>query len=653
MQLGLKTRILVGFLAIVVAFAGTTLFALSRMQGLRDDLRLIHRGYLTMNRYTTGVRTLQEAKDVYVRRALAEADPRLRRHLVAYARTFYPRAIRDRLAEIETRAQDLQAQHLGAAQQALLDDVRTSVERTTVRHDAYDEATAALLDGLDDPALDEATRVEQLAAYTETGEALGQEVQTLQTRTEKMLASAVIRAERDEREGRLAVLLLSAFACLIGGLVVWAMGRGLRPLASVLESARAIGRGSLDVEVPLTGPEEVAALAREFNVMAKALRDREQAATGHNEDLTRLKLFADDVIRSVQVGIVVVDAEGRIRTFNPAARSVLSLPLVDVEGRAFKDLPDLDSSLADVLAAVPAVRQTGAPASFPHTNVGDKIVDIAVVAIRDRAGEAATGDVLLLGEDVTEREQAKGRLVESERLAAIGRLAAQITHEIRNPLSSIGLNIDLLGDDVPPPARQPPAGSEGDPRGGRRRGESAQPDHRGLPALRAAADPAPEPGDVADLVAALAAFNQGEAESAGVMLELNIHDATPAVSHDPSRLRQALLNLLRNALEAAGRGGTVRLSVQPFEGGARLCVDDSGVGLDDAQKAKLFEPFFTTKPQGTGLGLTLAQQIIREHGGKLSAHDSDLGGARFVIDLPATNADDDVATPPPLERESA
>jgi signal transduction histidine kinase len=624
MQLGLKTRILVGFLAIVVAFAGSTLFALSRMQGLRDDLRLIHRGYLTMNRYTTGVRTLQEAKDVYVRRALEEADPRLRRHLVAYARTFYPRAIRDRLAEIETRAQDLQEQHLGAEQQALLEDVLASVQRTTVKHDAYDEATAALLDGLDRADLDEATRVEQLAAYTETGEALGQEVQTLQARTEKMLASAVIRAERDEREGRLAVLLLSIFACLIGGLVVWAMGRGLQPLASVLESAR-------------------------------ALRDREKALAGHNEDLTRLKLFADDVIRSVQVGIVVVDTEGRIRTFNPAARSVLSLPLVDVEGRAFQDLPDLDSSLADVLAAVPTVRQTGAPATFLGTNVGDKIVDIAVVPIRDRAGEAATGDVLLLGEDVTEREQAKGRLVESERLAAIGRLAAQITHEIRNPLSSIGLNIDLLGDDVPhlPDDRQQEAKAILDAVGGEVNRLSQITEGY----LRYARLPtqAQKPGDVADLLAALAAFNQGEAESAGVMLELNIDEDVPAVTHDPSRLRQALLNLLRNALEAAGRGGTVRLGAHATTHGARLCVDDSGVGFDDEQKAKLFEPFFTTKPQGTGLGLTLAQQIIREHGGKLSAEDSDLGGARFIIDLPSSDDDrvSDEAPSRPLERGSA
>jgi two-component system, NtrC family, sensor kinase len=132
------------------------------------------------------------------------------------------------------------------------------------------------------------------------------------------------------------------------------------------------------------------------------------------------------------------------------------------------------------------------------------------------------------------------------------------------------------------------------------------------------------------------AFVQGEAQREGRMLELNVEQGLPKVPYDPARLRQALLNLLRNAAEAAGHGGTVRLSAKRGGklGGVRIAVEDTGPGVPDDVKARLFEPFFTTKPSGTGLGLLLTAEIVKEHRGELSLETSPLGGAAFFLDLP-------------------
>lgn len=698
MRVGLSARIFLGFLAILATFAGTLLFATGRIQAIREDLRLVHRGYLTLTRQAAQVRTLQEAKDEYVRRARKERDPAVRRHLVGYAREFYPRALRDRLAEMLIVAESLASATFARGDHVPLEDLKDRIRRVQALHDAYDDATVRLLESLEripdqnvptlpgdaggtaveapgdaaaqapgdagaahDAAPHDAGAPAEPAepgapptgppgadptllafAFERASEALSQEVRGLSVALEGRIAEALLGAERDVRDASFAALGLSLVALFVGLGILFMMNRALRPLQLLLDSARAIGRGSLDVEVPSESDDEVGALAREFNAMTRALKDRERALASRNEELLRLKHFSDDVIRSIRIGIVILDREGRVQGLNPAARSVFHLPLIDLEGRALAGVEDLAGPLAEVLTALDEVHGSGEVRTFPLLGLHERIVDVALVPIRDRAG-ASLSEVLLLGEDVTVREETRERLLRSERLAAIGRLAAQITHEIRNPLSSIGLNIELLEDDVPhlPDERQGEARAI--------LGAVAREVDRLAQItegyLRYARLPAPKrvEGDVGDLLADLCAFSQEEAARAGVMLELQVEDTLPGVPHDPPRLRQALLNLLRNAEEAAGRGGTVRLKAERLpDGGVRVSIEDSGPGVPGDVKERLFEPFFTTKPQGTGLGLTLTREIVTEHGGTLGLDDSPLGGAAFRIDLPSAPAREDV-----------
>jgi PAS domain S-box-containing protein len=644
MRAGLSTRIFLGFLVLLLVFAGASALAVRRMHAIREDLVIIHRGYLALARGSTQARALQEAREATVARALATPDPAVRRQLLASGREVGQGGeLVEHLDELEALTRQLLVGRARPVDHAFLERVLAECSTARTASGAYDDATTRLADGADDAAEAALLADEQRHA----GEVLSELLRSLGAGIDGKVSEAVLRAERDEREAAFAVVALTVVAALVGVLVVFATIRTLRPLRALVESAKAIGRGSLDVQVAVPADDEVGALAREFNAMAKALKDREAVLASRGDELLRMSGFAENVIRSVRVGILVIDEQGRVRTLNPGARSVFKLPLVDVDGRRLAELIDegLREPLAPLLQGLDTVRGTGEPMAFPLLRLSDKVVDVGLVPIRDRAG-ASQPDVLVLAEDVTSREETAERLLQTERFAAIGRLAAQITHEIRNPLSSVGLNIELLGDDLAhlPPERHREAKAILDAVG--KEVDRLTQITEGY--LRFARLPAPKKvaGDAGDLLADLVAFTQADATKAGVMLELNVEPGLPHVPFEPARLRQALLNLVRNAVEAAGTGGTVRVSAKKTAGGLRVTVEDTGPGIPEEVRARLFEPFFTTKPSGTGLGLLLAKEIILEHQGELSVETSALGGAAFQVDLPAQP---EVAAPPPPE----
>lgn len=647
-RLSLSARIFVGFLALAIVVSVSGLFAVQALQGARKDLVVLTRGYLALGRVATQVQTLQEVHDANIARAVDELDPERRRALSTFARELYPRGMRDNLDALGVLARQLQQGGVAASDALFLENVFAQARRAQSLSVAYDNATGALLDvlddadGLDDDSGDELDRDAAVDTWRRRSEVASRELRTIAQGVDARAADAVVRVERAEQQSVQLVLGATLTALLLAGVILFMMLRALRPLRDLSTATRALRAGE-PVEVidaalgpRLVGDTEIAAVAEELLDLAKALRTRDDVLASRTEELRRLSAFAENVIRSVRVGIVVVDVDGHVRTINPAARSVFSLPLKDVEGAPLEDVAEAFSSVVPLLAEV---RDSGAMRVLPLLPVRDKVVDVTVVPLRDRAGSRG-GEVLLLGDDVTAREDAREKLVHSERLAAIGRLAAQITHEIRNPLSSIGLNIELLGDDVDnlPVDRRDEVASileavlaevhrlteitEGYLRFARL--PTAQKQHK----------------DVGDLCADLVAFFAGEAAARGVNVELHVENALPAVAIDGDRLRQALLNLLRNGADAASNGGTVRISVARHVDGddldVQILVEDNGPGIAADVGDKLFSPFFTTKPEGTGLGLMVAREIVREHGGDLALSSSSLGGAAFVIRLPTT-----------------
>jgi len=232
---------------------------------------------------------------------------------------------------------------------------------------------------------------------------------------------------------------------------------------------------------------------------------------------------------------------------------------------------------------------------------------------------------------------AQGLLVRAEKLASVGRLAAGVAHEIGNPLAAIGNYVEVLrrrgaDPDLVVAVEREAARIDAIVRSLL---DYARPraDHRALVAV---------PSVVADVVALLDA--QGVLR--GVALGTDVGPDLPDVLADRSGLEQVLVNLVLNAVDASGTGGTVRLRLFAGEGEevgvahgplVRVAVEDSGPGIPAEQRERIFDPFFTTKAPGlgTGLGLAIVQRIVHDHGGRIDVGASDLGGAAFTVSLPA------------------
>lgn len=220
----------------------------------------------------------------------------------------------------------------------------------------------------------------------------------------------------------------------------------------------------------------------------------------------------------------------------------------------------------------------------------------------------------------------------AEKLAAMGTMAAGLSHEIRNPLNAASLQLTLLerrvrrlAPDVQSPLLDPLSLVQ----------EEIQRLKRIVEDFLAFARPSefqPAPVNLSAVAAkVLDLFSEKAAES-GVRLERNLADVHP-VEGESGRLQQAVTNLLVNALQATPPGGWIRVEVWEKAKEAFLAVEDSGPGISPAVRQRLFEPFFSTKEQGSGLGLPLVHAIVQQHAGSISLEDGS-GGARFVMRLP-------------------
>jgi two-component system NtrC family sensor kinase len=252
------------------------------------------------------------------------------------------------------------------------------------------------------------------------------------------------------------------------------------------------------------------------------------------------------------------------------------------------------------------------------------------VTSHDEIGDLAR-EFDAMADAIQEREH---KLIRSERLATVGRMAAQIAHEVRNPLSSIGLNAELLGDEL---------GDEADE--ARRMvasiiGEVDRLTEITETYLRFTRLPRPklEREDLGVLVGSVVALARGEIAQEGIALVVDIAPDLPEMPADEAQLRQALINLVRNAREALASAPRkelgISVAVDRPSGRLVVRVSDSGAGIEGSDLGKIFDPFFSTKAQGTGLGLALVQQIVVDHGGQIDVESAPGRGTTFTLAFP-------------------
>src|SRR5215207_7174891 len=332
--------------------------------------------------------------------------------------------------------------------------------------------------------------------------------------------------------------------------------------------------------------------------------------------------------------LTVLQTSGRIREANDAVRAVFGLEQHQVVGRTLlelivpEDRPALEDALAKAFAGVQARIEV-------HVEVpGGATRAVALAA--NRLPEADPPSALLVGRDMTQEREMRLRLMESDRLAAVGELVAGVAHEVNNPLSSISAFAQLLlrDDELTPAHRE----SIEVIRSETMRASQVVKD---LLTFARRSDPQREPLDLNGVVNRTLRLRRYQFAEASVRVRQELGTDLPSVLGDARQLQQVCLNLVTNAVHAMAQGGgTLLVRTSHTEGSVVLDVSDTGPGISQGARAHVFEPFFTTKGegQGTGLGLSVSYGIVKAHGGTIEVADTGPEGTTFRVRLPAATA---------------
>ena len=259
------------------------------------------------------------------------------------------------------------------------------------------------------------------------------------------------------------------------------------------------------------------------------------------------------------------------------------------------------------------------PRSIATQRAFVKVMDIVLALMLETYREDLLRKILRAEQNATVR-----------RLAALGEVAASIAHEIRNPLAGINGAIQILGQEIAPEDSRQAVLRE-------IQGEIRRLDERVNDLLLYARPSTPrrEPVRPRELLETTVRALAEDPMFRDVHVSIRASGGLPAFSLDPGQIRQVLVNLVLNAVQAMGGAGRIELVARLATGGAlELVVEDSGPGVPAHLAEEIFRPFFTTRPHGTGLGLAISRKIAESHGGSLTAGRGKAGGARFVLSLP-------------------
>ena len=373
--------------------------------------------------------------------------------------------------------------------------------------------------------------------------------------------------------------------------------------------------------------------------------------------LARERSLLETLFNTIEDGVLVVDESGRVLYFNQAVTRLLGLHHPSAEGQPIsRFLPELDwAALARADAAGGTrVSRHEFEIQYPRP----RFLHLYASPL-DGEATGSSGLALVL-HDATEARQRTQDAIESERIQALTLLAASVAHEIGNPLNALHIHLQLMEREVrklqsaTPLPSEPSRGACKKPRaetvGGDVRdtalkleryldvckGEIGRLDYivtQFLQAIR----PSPaqlKPTALNDVVRETMELLMPEIENRGITMKEKLARRLPLVPLDPAQIKQVLVNLVKNAIQAMTRGGTLTLQTDSGVDGVVLTVADTGGGIPQEQINRIFEPFYTTKKKGSGLGLMIVQRIVREHQGRIELESHVGQGTVFRVWLP-------------------
>jgi len=344
--------------------------------------------------------------------------------------------------------------------------------------------------------------------------------------------------------------------------------------------------------------------------------------------LSRVKALSDSLVEHMPVGLLAVDPGGRVMVLNDSAEKLFSCRAAEAIGKPAQDIlpPECLELMGGLTPERPIVEK-----ELECALGKGRTVPLEAVAAVLKDDEGALIGRIALFRDLSELQRLRGEVERSRRLAAVGRLAAVVAHEIRNPLSSIkgfATYFRQRYSAVPDDVKVADILIQEVERLNRVITELLE-YSRPLPLRRAKAS-------LSEIVRNTLGTIEKQAQEKGVVVRADLPVDVPEALIDADRMTRVFLNLFLNAMAAMDAGGVLSVAVASLEGHTiRATVSDTGAGIRKEDLGRVFDPYFTTKPSGTGIGLAIVQQIVEAHGGEIGLESVPGKGTTFTILLPA------------------
>ncbi len=367
------------------------------------------------------------------------------------------------------------------------------------------------------------------------------------------------------------------------------------------------------------------------------------------EEYERLKEFSENIVESINVGILAADLDDRVESWNTQIERLTGISREAAVGRCLAELfpPSLVEKFDQVrghvgvhniykfvlepLAATAAAagNGNGANGSSSHAPPAAHTLNLAIAPLVSKDLEQIGR--LIIFDDVTDRDELERRLVQADKLSSIGLLAAGVAHEVNTPLAVISTYAQMLAKQV-----------SGDEQKAKLLEKIAKQTFRASEIVNSLLNFSRTSStefvevDLNRVVRETLTLIEHQLQKASVQVQTNLDASLPPVKGNAGKLQQVFLNLFLNARDAMEQGGILTVTTLANGAAARIEVADTGQGIPVENLARIYDPFFTTKGarKGTGLGLSVTYGIIREHGGRIEVESQPGAGTRFHVEVP-------------------
>src|SRR5215475_12205227 len=435
-----------------------------------------------------------------------------------------------------------------------------------------------------------------------------------------LLRAAIMPSLRTSAAIALIALLIST------GLAMVVSGATLAPLQEISTQLDRISAGQYDA--PIAQATGFAGGADELGLVSKKISQVGQQLRGVHEIFSTMRENLNSVMAGLEDGLLLFTRDARAVMVSPAAEKFLGAPAQHFLGRRVTDIFPEGHPLRQALRLDgDELRETASETEL-QTVDGRRRVGVSVQGIQEN-GEQMGALVTL--RDLDSLESINTQLQVSERLAALGKITAGVAHEVKNPLNSMRLWLENLKESLP--ADQDPAAQQ-----------AVQVLDKEIDRLDAVVkrfldftrpiEVKLESTDLKELLSEVMSVARPQLSKAGVTVQESFGDAIPEVWADRDLLKQAVLNLVLNAVDAMPNGGELRLILKRRGELAEISVSDTGKGIPPENRQKIFQLFFTTRPGGNGIGLATTFRIVQLHNGSIDFQSEAGRGTTFRIELP-------------------